>query len=72
MKLLKHEKHALSVIARCLRAPRDRLGRLDMSANDETRKAREELRVLMVKHELPGGRDTIDQCQNLLQEIFSV
>lgn len=53
---------AFRVIAAVLKAPRDRLGRLDITASDEARSAREELRELACKFNVSGCRDIMEQC----------
>jgi hypothetical protein len=57
---------AVRVVAAVLSAPRDRLGRLVMTATDKDRANREALRVLAVQLKVPGCHDILDQCAKVL------
>lgn len=55
-------REALAVIANVLDAPRDRLGRVDHAESDVAREAREALRLLAVRYNTPGAKDTLERC----------
>lgn len=52
----------LSTIAAVLEAPRDRLGRLDVTYGSAAGDAREVLRNLALAFDVGGCADTLDQC----------
>lgn len=56
-------KGALLVIADVLQSPRDRLGRLDCTATEKHRAARETLRLLADAYCVRGCVDILEQCE---------
>lgn len=63
---------ALRVIAAVLEGPRDRLGRLDRTATDESRDANETLRLLAVAYSVGGCTDAIDQCAKVARAAIEM
>lgn len=58
---------AVLAVASLLEVPRDRLGRLSPSATDESRAAREAVRVLAVDYGVASGSDYMSQCAAVLR-----
>ena len=62
--------HALQAIAGVLEAPRDRLGRLDISATRGH--AREQLRLLAVRYGVSGSHDYMEQCAKVARAVIAM
>lgn len=60
----------LRCIAAILEAPRDRLGRLDLNANESVRNSREELREYAVELAIGGCQDTLEQCAKVARAVI--
>jgi hypothetical protein len=61
----------LSTIAAILEAPRDRLGRLDITHGSPAGQAREVLRNLALAFGVTGSVDTMEQCAKVARAAIS-
>lgn len=62
---------AITAIATFIGGPKDRLGRLDVAANDTMREARQTILRLATNYGVQGGHATyLDQCSALLRALL--
>lgn len=61
----------LSTIAAILEAPRDRLGRLDITYGTPAGEAREVLRSMAIAFEMSGSSDTMEQCAKVARAALT-
>jgi hypothetical protein len=61
----------LSTIATVLEAPRDRLGRLDITFGTPAGDAREVLRKMAIEFGVAGSSDTMEQCAKVARAALA-